>query len=134
MVHTAQSKKQEPVLLAAVFFRVAVLPPWHLIILRQKPSTAQQRKNVKMLMTFLLPTAMSRCPVQSKQLVPWPRALTKAGFLWIYDSTLPWCQKLEELDFVNIVNPNEDFISNWLWNGLMNSEAVIHIEKKTFCT
>lgn len=58
----------------------------------------------------------------------------KAGFLWIYDNTLPWCQRLEELDFVNILNPDEDFISNWLWNGLMNSEAVIHIEKKPYCT
>lgn len=33
----------------------------------------------------------------------------------------------------NILNPDEDFTSYSLWNGLMNFEVVTHLEKKIYC-
>lgn len=52
--------------------------------------------------------------------------------LWQYVALIPetWGVSLS----ANVVNPDEDFISCSLWNGLMNFEVVIHLEKKIYCT
>lgn len=48
--------------------------------------------------------------------------------LWQYVALVPetWGVSLS----ANILNPDEDFISYSLWNGLMNFEVMIHLEKK----
>lgn len=116
--------------LAAVIFPVAVLHPWHLIILRQKSSKTQQRNNIKMPLVFLLPKAMFRCSMPEQTINCTTKGTNEIWFpmdLWQDVTLVPetWGVSLS----ANILNPDEDFISASLWNGIMNFEMT-YIKKK----